>query len=109
MAHVTFIHGILNKPAPDRLLSIWQNALAQDMGLDRGAEGVTASQVYWADVLYENFEEAVQESAEAVAAPEQVEIDPRWAKPMSPQEEVFVAKVAAKFEAVAGGLQGGLP
>ncbi len=109
MAHVTFIHGILNKPAPDRLLSIWQNALAQDMGLDLGAEGVTAAQVYWADVLYENYEEAVQESVEAVAVPERLEIDPQWAQPMSPQEEVFVAKVAAKFEAVAGGLQGGLP
>ena len=24
MAHVTFIHGIANKPAPDDLLAIWQ-------------------------------------------------------------------------------------
>ena len=28
MPHVTFIHGIANKPPPDDLLRIWQEALA---------------------------------------------------------------------------------
>lgn len=53
MAHVTFIHGILNKAAPDELLADWQRSLAEDGGLSLGAEGVSSTMVYWADVLYE--------------------------------------------------------
>lgn len=54
MPHVTFIHGIANKPAKDKLLDLWTRSLAHDNGLDLGAEGVTTSMVYWADVFYEN-------------------------------------------------------
>lgn len=53
MGHITFIHGIANKPASDVLLRLWRQALARDEGLDLGAEGVTSSMVYWADVMYE--------------------------------------------------------
>ncbi len=53
MAHVTFIHGIANKPAPDELLRIWRHALESgDDPLPLGDHGVTSSLVYWADVLY---------------------------------------------------------
>jgi hypothetical protein len=52
MAHVTFIHGIGNKPEHDKLLDIWRRNLAEPMGLNLGGEGVTSSLVYWADVLY---------------------------------------------------------
>lgn len=56
MPHVTFIHGIANKPAVDTLLSVWLNALAEDTGLDAGLHlgdaGVTSSMVYWADLFY---------------------------------------------------------
>ena len=38
MAHVTFIHGICNKVAPDKLLANWRDELA-DGGIDLGAEG----------------------------------------------------------------------
>ncbi len=41
MAHVTFIHGLVNNPGPQALLRSWTTAL----GLD-----VTTSMVYWADV-----------------------------------------------------------
>ena len=45
--HVTFIHGLANKPAPEELRRIWLDALAQpvdgDNGFDLGAVGVTAS------------------------------------------------------------------
>jgi hypothetical protein len=61
MAHVTFIHGIGQKPAADALLGIWRRALTRRIGpvpegaagdgLDLGAEGVETSLVYWADVL----------------------------------------------------------
>lgn len=58
MAHVTFIHGISNKPPPDDLLRIWCRALAdaaEPVSLRDLA--VTSSQVYWADLLYEKPEE----------------------------------------------------
>jgi hypothetical protein len=54
MPHVTFIHGIGNKPPEDRLLQSWERALAANAGINLGAEGVTRSMVYWADVMYEN-------------------------------------------------------
>jgi hypothetical protein len=55
MAHVTFVHGIANKPKADELLAIWRRALG-DGGADTlrlGTQGVSSSLVYWADVLYE--------------------------------------------------------
>jgi alpha/beta hydrolase family protein len=65
MAHVTFIHGIGQKPAADALLGIWRRALTRRLGppgsggaaaaddaIDLGAEGVSTSLVYWADALY---------------------------------------------------------
>jgi hypothetical protein len=50
--HVTFVHGIANKPAADVLLHQWQVALLDDDGVDLDAMGVTSSMVYWADMLY---------------------------------------------------------
>ncbi len=53
MPHVTFIHGLSNKPTADTLHQIWRRALAKGTNdLDLGAEGVTTTMVYWADVLY---------------------------------------------------------
>jgi hypothetical protein len=52
MAHITFIHGIANKPPEDRLRASWERALAAGDGINLGAEGVTTSMVYWADVMY---------------------------------------------------------
>lgn len=63
MAHVTFIHGIGNKAAPEQLLRDWRGALA-DHGLDLAARGVSSSVVYWADLLYASpVAEALYESA----------------------------------------------
>ena len=54
MPHVTFIHGISNKPAPDELLAIWRRTLAEATdALPLGDLGVTSSLVYWADLMYE--------------------------------------------------------
>lgn len=53
MPHVTFIHGLANKPEADTLHRIWTRSLAKGSGgLDLNDEGVTTSMVYWADVLY---------------------------------------------------------
>ncbi len=51
MPHVTFVHGISNKPPADELSRIWRRALAEHE-LDLDAHGVTSSMVYWADLLY---------------------------------------------------------
>lgn len=54
MAHVTFIHGIANKPPADDLMRIWRETLANAAEpLPLGDLGVTSSLVYWADLLYE--------------------------------------------------------
>jgi hypothetical protein len=51
MPHITFIHGISNKPPKAKLLEDWKNAFASG-GLYLEAKGVTTSMVYWADVVY---------------------------------------------------------
>jgi hypothetical protein len=80
MAHVTFIHGIANKPAADPLLKLWRRSLAQGGGLDLGTQGVTSSMVYWADVMYSEplQEEAAQESLESVEALGAEPVDLSW-------------------------------
>jgi len=100
MAHVTFIHGIANKPPQDQLLDVWLRSLADDSGVDLGAEGVTSSMVYWADVMYEKpLSEADTESAanEAVA----VEREPAPAElgvaGMDAGEAAWTATLAAKL------------
>ncbi len=58
MAHVTFIHGIANKPPEADLLRIWREALANCADpLPLGDYGVTSSLVYWADLMYEKPDE----------------------------------------------------
>jgi hypothetical protein len=53
MGHITFIHGIMNQPSPDRLLAIWKRDLADGGdGVDLDVYGVASSMVYWADVMY---------------------------------------------------------
>jgi len=52
MPHVTFVHGICNKPPKEKLLDDWEHYLIQG-GLDLPTMGVTTSMVYWANVLYE--------------------------------------------------------
>lgn len=53
MPHVTFIHGLANKPEAETLHQIWKRALMKgDKPLDLGSDGVTTTMVYWADVMY---------------------------------------------------------
>ena len=70
MPHITFIHGISNKPEEKKLKKIWLDALSHDLlrnddGIDLGASGISTSMIYWADVLYDeplkegSFESAV--------------------------------------------------
>jgi len=58
MPHVTFIHGIANKPPAADLVRIWRNTLANAAEpVPLGDLGVTSSLVYWADLLYEKPDE----------------------------------------------------
>jgi hypothetical protein len=101
MPHVTFIHGIANKPEPDTLLRIWRNALARaPESLPLGNLGVTSSMVYWADLLYAEpepdssaFEGVRENTAEAIdagggaVAPE----------PRTPEEAAFLESLRARM------------
>jgi hypothetical protein len=60
MPHVTFIHGIANKPPATDLLRIWREALANASDpLPLGDLGVTSELVYWADLIYEKPDDNV--------------------------------------------------
>jgi hypothetical protein len=98
MAHITFIHGIANKPAPDALLKLWKRDLAQGGGLNLGTEGITSSMVYWADVMYPEplKEEAAQESLEAVEALGAEPVDMSWKE--ATDDSVWEAQLAAKLQ-----------
>ena len=77
--HVTFIHGIGNKPPEDDLLRRWCDGLADNEGLDLDYEGVSSAMAYWADFLYETpLDPDSFESFEAmeVAGGEDVDIAP---------------------------------
>jgi hypothetical protein len=93
MAHVTFIHGIGNKKEKQRLLTGWEFAL-EDGGLDLGAEGITSSMVYWADVLYPKPVGAAEsESAyESLTTSAEEELD--WVPDASPEAQEFVARLS---------------
>lgn len=100
MPHVTFIHGISNKPPQDRLLDLWVRSLSTSDGVDLGAEGVTSSMVYWADVMYESpLADADQESTTNEATAESVSAEPvtLGVEHMDAAEKAWVASLAAKL------------
>jgi hypothetical protein len=94
MAHVTFIHGIANKPPKDQLIDIWIRSLARNDGPDLDAEGVTYGMVYWADVLYErpddgsSAHESLESQTEGV--PEGEAEDESWRQDLPEAERQFL-------------------
>ncbi len=100
MPHVTFIHGIANKPPTDKLLDLWHRSLAESDGLDLGTEGVTSSMVYWADVVYpEPLKETTEESATDESSAEAVspESPDLGVEDMDAEEKLWVAELATKL------------
>jgi len=101
MPHVTFIHGIANKPPHDQLAALWLRGLADGTGLDLGAEGVTSSMVYWADVMYAEpaAEGAAEESAsdESVIEAKAPESTDLGVDHMDASEAAWTARLAAKL------------
>ncbi len=100
MAHVTFIHGIGNKPKPDALLEQWKQALTTDNGIDLDTKGVTSSLVYWADVLYDEpkLTEGAQESLSAAVESEFAEESTVWQDSLEGIEKDFVDRLTAKLD-----------
>jgi hypothetical protein len=73
MPHVTFVHGLANKPPAKKLHQIWLRAL-QKGGLDLKGKGVTSAMVYYSDVLYEKpQEDATAEESGLERTAEQVD------------------------------------
>jgi hypothetical protein len=103
MPHITFVHGISNKPPKEQLVDLWCRSLADEAGLDLGAQDVTCSMVYWADVMYETplTGGAAEESAadeSAVESREQAADPGRLLGPApSAEEQLWTAKLAAKL------------
>jgi hypothetical protein len=103
MAHITFIHGIANKPPQDALHQLWLRSLAADDGVDLGTAGVTSSMVYWADVMYPEplAEDAPQESATTdgmdAAAATATPSDSQWYSEVDVDEQRWAASLAAKL------------
>lgn len=100
MVHVTFIHGIANKPSAEVLLDQWRIALLDNDGVDLDARGASSSMVYWADLLYaEPLPESVAQSHEALEVDGAVageDADMSWLAEVDPDEAAFVASVGTK-------------
>ena len=105
MPHVTFIHGMANKPAPDALLRLWRVSLARDQGLDLGAEGVSSKMIYWADVLYDGPQPdmAEHESNDSVIARGDADVEMTWRSHLTGDDKAWVESLARRlnFEAAA--------
>jgi hypothetical protein len=100
MAHVTFVHGILNKTAPEELVRLWRRGLAEEDGFDLATRGITSSMVYWADVLYDKplVESARAESLEAAAEAGEVEaISMEWRDELRGKERELVEGLASQL------------
>jgi hypothetical protein len=104
MPHVTFIHGIANKPPADDLNRIWCDALAEAAEpLPLGDRGVTTSMVYWADLLYDRPDDNLA-AYEAMQAPveDAGTDDVRRVQPRSAEEDAFLERLEAKTMMVTG-------
>ena len=99
MPHVTFIHGISNKPPASDLLRIWRQTLAgAATPLPLGDLGITSSLVYWADLLYDppDSDLAAHEGVlENTPAAIDGSGDAPPPQPQSPEEAEFIARLRA--------------
>ncbi len=101
MGHVTFVHGIANKPDPETLLGQWRVALLDDDGVDLDALGVSSSMVYWADMLYPQPAPAAaaheSNALELERSVEPEDADMSWLAEVPPDEVAFVESVAEEI------------
>ncbi|MEP6761099.1 MAG: hypothetical protein ABJA93_07005 [Sporichthyaceae bacterium] len=97
MGHVTFVHGIGNKPPADALLEQWRVALLDDDGVDLDALGATSTMVYWADLLYPSPAPVVAAHESTMLELEQSvdsgDADLTWLLDVPPEERAFVERL----------------
>ncbi|MEA1891047.1 MAG: hypothetical protein U9N50_14880 [Pseudomonadota bacterium] len=98
MPHITFIHGIANKPPREKLLENWEAYLEQG-GLNLATQGVSTSMVYWADVMYAEPEapDADFESVEEGLGTAEADEDLAWIKDLPADEKAFVESFHEKL------------
>ncbi|KFE97345.1 hypothetical protein IX39_20330 [Chryseobacterium formosense] len=106
--HITFIHGIANKPTAEKLLLEWKNALASDFkgngdDIDLDTIGITTAMIYWADVLYDTpLQKLVSKALEAMEQggyeDETIlsDLKDNWRDELSEDEKKFVESIAVK-------------
>lgn len=106
--HITFIHGIANKPTAEKLLIEWKNALTSDFkgngdDIDLDTLGITTSMIYWADVLYDNplqklVSKALEAMREDLYEDEAIlnDLKDNWRDELSGDEKKFVESIAVK-------------
>ena len=101
MPHVTFVHGLANKPPQDALLETWLGALKGRFGggLDLAGAGVTSEMVYWADVLYPKPAAIDEEESDDTSTNRAVpELMPPVAS-LSAEEQRFVRALEQRLDA----------
>ena len=107
MPHVTFVHGLANKPSAEDLHNVWRRAIL-DGGLDLAGDGVTTEMVYWADVLYDApLVAAAHESSFATEAEGEIPLPAAY----TPEEIAFVEAALdapVDVEALAADAQGSM-
>ncbi|MFK7893209.1 MAG: hypothetical protein AB8B63_20510 [Granulosicoccus sp.] len=98
MPHVTFIHGIANKPKADDLLRDWKAEL-DGAGFNLGTRGVTSSLVYWADVMYDKpmSSSSSFESLDDGLGTEKKDEALDWVKNLDTPQKTVVASLIHKF------------
>lgn len=98
MPHVTFIHGIANKPPKEKLLEDWEAYLARG-GLDLATQGVSTSMVYWADVMYAEptAPDADFESVEEGLGTAGTDEELAWIEDLPANEKAFVESFREKL------------
>ena len=90
MPHITFIHGISNKPEKRILLDNWVGYLNEG-GFDIVEHSCTASMVYWANVMYEVPEVPHEKSSRELAQPPVTEDE--WSKKLPDIQRNFVQRL----------------
>jgi hypothetical protein len=100
MPHITFIHGLANKPPQDVLLRSWLDSLlGRDRdGLDLKSAGVTTEMVYWADVLYDKPEAADAEESDAEETRDAVALDALVPETLPEEERRFVVALDERLQ-----------
>ncbi|ANM30178.1 hypothetical protein ABI59_12240 [Acidobacteria bacterium Mor1] len=99
MAHVTFIHGICNKPEPEELHNMWLRALREDEGIDLHNRSIDTRMVYWADVMYAepDDDEGGPERVGSDVATQELDDRDAWKDSLSEEQQRFVQGLTGKL------------